>query len=123
MTRPAIKVSGEDDVRRALRAIGADDLREAHAEAAGVVEQRAEQLVPRRSGRLAGSISSAVRGSGGVVEAGGSLPYGAVIHFGWPGHGIEPQPFLYDAADERRDAVIEVYEDRMNQIIKKHGLD
>jgi hypothetical protein len=32
-----------------------------------------------------------------------------VIHFGWPGHNIEPQPFLYDAIERRSGDVIVRY--------------
>ena len=48
-----------------------------------------------------------------------SVPYAGVIHFGWPRHNIEPQPFLYDALDRRSDEVIKLYEDRITDLVHK----
>lgn len=126
MTKPSIKVDGAREIRRALRSVdgGVEDLKATHAEAAQIVERRAAQLVPRRSGLLSSTVRSTGQASGGVVRAGLSrVPYAGPIHFGWPGHNISPQPFLYDALDDRRQQVIDAYESRVNQLIKKHGLD
>lgn len=126
MTKPSIKVDGARELRKALKAVdgGIADLKSVHADAAQIVEQRATQLVPRRSGLLAGSLRSSGQAAGGVVRAGrAAVPYAGVIHFGWPGHNISPQPFLYDALDDRTRQVIDVYEKRVNDLIDKHGLD
>lgn len=125
MTAATVRVDGARELRRELRALddGISDLKAVHAESARVVEQRAVQIVPRRSGVLAGSIRSTGQAAGGVVRSGrASVPYAGVIHFGWPAHNIGPQPFLYDALDERRDEVIGLYEQRVNDLIKKHDL-
>ncbi len=45
--------------------------------------------------------------------------YAGVIHFGWPRHNIEPQPFLYDALDKRFDEVVRVYEKRITDLVHK----
>jgi hypothetical protein len=52
-----------------------------------------------------------------------SVPYAGPIHFGWPAHNIEPTPFLYDALDQRRSEVIDLYEQRVGDLIRKNGLD
>lgn len=125
MTKPSIQVDGAKELRRALKAVdgGIADLKAAHAESAEVVERRAEQLVPRVSGLLESTIRSAGQAAGGVVRAGrASVPYAGPIHFGWAARNIEPQPFLYDALDDRRREVVEVYEDRVGKLIRKHGL-
>lgn len=126
MTTPKVTVDGARDLRKALRAVdgGLADLKGVHAAAAQVVETRARQIVPRRSGLLAGSLRSSGQNSGGVVRAGRtSVPYAGVIHFGWRARNIRPRPFLYDALDDRARQVIDVYEDRVGQVIRKHGLD
>lgn len=126
MTKPTITVEGARELRRALRALegGTDDLKATHAESAKVVEQRASQLVPRRSGALAGSIRSTGQAAAGVVRSGrASVPYAGVIHFGWPRRNIGPQPFLYDALDDRRNEVLSLYASRVDGLISKHGLD
>ena len=126
MTKPSITVEGAGDLRKALRKIegGIADLKAAHAESAVVVEKRAEQLVPYRTGTLAASIRSSGQAAGGVVRAGkASVPYAGVIHFGWKAHNIKPRPFLYDALDQRRNEVLDVYESRVGSLIHQHGLD
>ena len=126
MTRPEIKVEGAKQLKKKLRQIegGMADLKAIHAEAAEVVELQATSLVPRRTGKLESTIRSSGTQSAGVVRAGfARVPYAGVIHFGWPGHNIEPQPFLYDALDDRRDEVFDVYQDRVDALIKKNGLD
>lgn len=125
MTKPSVTVEGARELRKALKAVdgGVADLKAAHADAAEIVEQRATQLVPRLSGNLAGSLRSSGQAAGGVVRAGrASVPYAGVQHFGWPGHNIEPKPFLYDALDQRSADVVAVYEQRVGSLIDKHGL-
>lgn len=125
MTKPSIEVEGAKELRRALKQIdsGTADLKKVHADAAAVVEQAAGTFVPRRSGRLAGSIRSTGQAGAGVVRAGkAAIPYAGPIHFGWAAHNIAPQPFLYDALDQRRDEVIALYEDAVDKLIKDNGL-
>lgn len=125
MTKPEIRVEGAKELRKALRDVsdGVSDLKQVHADAADIVAQRAAQLVPRRSGRLASSVRSTGQASQGVVRAGfARVPYAGVIHFGWPRRNISPQPFLYDALDDRTSEVIAAYEQRVNELIAKNGL-
>jgi len=126
VTAPAIKVEGAKQVQKALRNIegGTEDLKAVHLDAAEIVATQARALVPRRSGKLASSIRAAGQARQGVVRAGfASVPYAGVIHFGWPAHNISPQPWMYDALDERRGEVLGVYADRVNDLIKKNGLN
>ena len=125
MARPEIKVEGAKELRRALKNVegGTADLKKVHADAATVVELQAATLVPRRSGTLAGSIRSTGQARAGVVRAGkASVPYAGVIHFGWPAHNIEPQPFLYDALDQRATEVVDLYRKRVDALIADNGL-
>lgn len=119
---PLIEVDSKA-TRKALRAVdgGLDDLKEANREVGQIVATRAEQLVPVRSGALRGSIRAGRRVSGAIVQSGGRLlPYAPVIHFGWPARNIEPQPFLYDAADDRRDEVAARYDAAVADLIRKY---
>lgn len=121
--RAGIEVEGGQELRRAFRKMGtrAGDLRDAHREAAELVEQRAESIVPRRTGALAGSIKSSVRRSGSSVVAGGTalVPYAGPIHFGWRARNIEPQPFLYDALDDRRDEIAARYAAQVATMVRR----
>jgi hypothetical protein len=118
---PAIEVEGADELRRALKEAGdqSKDLNKANKAAGEVVVVEARTIVPVLSGALSRSIKASAGKTKASVKAGGSLAYGAVIHFGWPAHGIEPQPFLYDALDARRGEVVKVYEERMAEIVAR----
>lgn len=119
MAQSTIRVEGLRELRAALRKAERDagDLKAAGLEAARPVEETAKQKARRKTGRMAGTIRAAGQASGAVVRAGyASDPYVPVQHFGWPGHRIEPNPFLYDALDERRDEVFKIYQKRVDKI-------
>lgn len=89
-------------------------------EAARVVADEAKSLVPHLTGRLGASIRTGSTQKGANVKAGGGdVVYAGVIHFGWPHHNISPQPFLYDALDARRDAVLAIYEERIAALTER----
>lgn len=125
MTKPTLRVEGARELRRALKQVegGVADLKEIHAAAATLVKEQALYLVPRRSGLLASTVRSSGQVSAGVVRSGrAGVPYAGPIHFGWPARNIAPQPFLYDALDERRDEVFEMYEQRVGELVRRSGL-
>jgi hypothetical protein len=96
------------------------DLRDPDRRAAGVVADRARELAPRQSGRLAGSIRVQDQTPGALVAAGGALvPYAGPIHFGWRDRNIEPQPFLTDAQAESAGAVAAVYAEEVADLVRR----
>lgn len=123
---PRIEVDGVKEVRRALRKVedGATDLKAAHAEAAKDVAETARGIVPRQSGTLAASIRSTGQAGQGVVRAGrAAVPYAGPIHFGWATRNIAPNPFLYEAADQRAEEVTERFLTALNELAQQAGLD
>jgi hypothetical protein len=122
-----IEIEGLRDLNRALGRFGTEakqEIKDLHLEGARRVETVATQIVPRRTGKLGSTIRSAGTLKGAQVRAGfARVPYAGVIHFGWPGHNIRPQPWLYDALDKRRDKVLEAYDDGLSKLIRKYDLD
>lgn len=121
-TSPQIQVEGAAELRRALKAMGQDlaDLKEIHRDAADSVAEGARERVPVVSGTLLGTIRTSVRQTGASVMAGGGrrrVPYAGPIHFGWHRRRIVPQPFLYDAMDDRRAEVAERYESEVAKMV------
>lgn len=92
---------------------------------AAIVAERAESLAPRRSGALAGSVRvvDVDDATSTVVAGGDDVPYGRVIHDGWPRRNIVGQPFLTDALDERRDDVVNVYRDKVDELIRRFDVE
>ena len=105
-----------------MRRMGADlgDLTAINKAAAADVASAARGIVPVLSGTLRDSIRPLASRTKGTVAAGrASVPYAGPIHFGWPARNISPQPFLYDALDQRRGEVIEKYEAHIEALVTK----
>jgi len=53
-----------------------------------------------------------------VIRAGGaSLRYAGPVHFGWPEHHIEAQPFITEAAQRTEPAWTHIYEDAVESVL------
>lgn len=121
-----VQIEGLRELTKALNQLGDDaknDIKSVHADAAKDVKQAAARKAPVRSGRLRSSLRSSGTKRDGRVKAGSArVPYAGPIHFGWRKRNITPQPFLYDALDDRRDAVVKRYESEINKLIRKHDL-
>lgn len=123
----AVGIRGLKEVNRALRKLGdatKTEMKETHREAGNIVARAAKPLAPVRTGRLASTIVSAPTQRQGRVRVGRgqSIPYAGPIHFGWPARRIAPQPFIYEALDNRARDVHKVYERRINELVKEHNL-
>lgn len=120
------EILGLREVQRDLNKLGDDtknEMKDTHKEAAEVVVMGAKRLVPYRTGALAASIRALATKSSGRVRAGSaSVPYAGPIHFGWPARAITPNPFIYDAIDDRRDDIRDLYDERIDQLIRDYGL-
>jgi len=120
--KAGVEVEGARELRRAMRRMEADmgDLTDVNRAAAAIVSEAAGDLVPVLTGALHDSIrTTAARTRSAVVAGRGSVPYAGPIHFGWPARGIEPQPFLYEALDDRRDQVAAAYADRVGDLVRR----
>ena len=116
----AIEIEGLHKMRRALIKLddaARQDFKQAGYQAAEIVVDEAKRLVPVRSGRLGKTIRAHKVVSGAKVSAGRTrVPYAGAIHFGWANRNIRPNPFLYDAADNRVNDVMNEYLDQMYEI-------
>ena len=88
---------------------------------------------PRRNspGALKGTLRSGASSRAGVVRIGKKLvPYAGAVHYGWPtrpnptkgwrGGPIAPNPFLYEALDERRREVEDTFYRYLENIKDRH---
>ena len=120
--RAGVEVEGGPQIRRAFRKLGdrAEDLTPIHSEIGELVEDRAVDLVPVVTGQLRDTITSKATKTRARIEAGARIPpYAGPIHFGWRARNIEPQPFLYDALDDRRRQVAETYADGVGKMVQR----
>ncbi len=123
-TNARVQVTGAKELRKALKKMGADvkDLTAINRAAAETVADEARSRAPVLTGALRKSVRAGAGKASGYVKAGGrAIPYAGVIHFGWPRHGISPQPFIYDALDARKDEVVHAYEKRIGDLVERVG--
>ena len=119
-----VRIEGLEELRKRLMALDhglAKRIKETNFDAAMLIARAANAHVPvGPTGRLARSIRAGATAHTGYVRAGGAaVPYAPPIHWGWPAHNISPNPFLYDALDERAIEVIALYEVRVAEITRE----
>ena len=121
--RPQLELVGYRQLKKELRQLGDEavaSLKQTNKEAADLVADTARPDIPVRSGRLKGTLRTTGTMRGGVVRMGRkAVPYAGPVHFGWPnrpnqakgwrGGPIAPNPFLYEAMDERVQDVMDLY--------------
>jgi len=118
-----IKTDGLSKLNRAMTAAGidAEDNRELMFRLGQIVAEEAKRLVPVRTGTLREAIRPGRGKTKAVVRAGfRSVPYAPVIHYGWSDRGIQPQPYLLQALQNKREYVIAAFEDGIRDITKLH---
>lgn len=126
----AVQVQGLSKVQRDLRKLAEGlniDKTEFLAENKAVAEiviGDAKRFVPVLSGALAESVRNASTKKAAKIRAGYGtrVEYAGPIHFGWPSRRIKPQPFIYDAIDQRRDEVRQRYDALVSRLIDKYDL-
>jgi len=122
-----LEIDGLRQVQKAMRSFSDDsrnDMKETHRRAGQIVVDGAARLVPVRSGALLASLKSAPTQRQGRVRVGSAaVPYAGPIHFGWPARKIQPNPFIYEVLDNRRQEVYAIYAQRISELIYKYDLD
>ena len=120
------QIDGLRETQKALKALGEStkkELKRTHLEAAQIVVNGALRIAPVRTGALAASMRAAATMTSGKVRIGNAaVPYAGVIHFGWPARRIKPQPFIYDSLDGRRNAVAQLYAERLETLSRRYRL-
>lgn len=118
-----IRVTGLRKTMRDLERAGADatDMKELIHDLGQIVVNAT--TVPSMTGNLAGTVRAGRGKTKAVVRAGGArAPYAGVIHYGWPAHNIAPQPYLVDALQRERGAVVEALNEGIEDILRKNDL-
>lgn len=121
-TETGVRIEGLDELARTMKRAGVDvdELKDAHWRAAQIVAARAAQTAPRRSGKLAGSVRAARQVKRARVQAGrASVPYAAPIHWGWPTHNIDANPFMSKAAQATEPEWVAAYLDDVQKALDK----
>lgn len=121
-SKARVQVSGAREFRAAMKAMEADlsDLTSVNKAAAQPVLNEARQRVPILTGNLRDSHKlKATRTSARVMAGSGVVPYAGPIHFGWPSHNIEANPWLWESAADKETEVVNEYEKHIEALIRK----
>lgn len=117
-----IQTRGLSKMSRALKKAGQDseNMRDLMHKLGMIVVEEARTLVPVASGRIRDSIRAGRGATKAVVRAGyKNMPYAPVIHYG----GENPNPFMLDALVNKRQEVIDTYEDEFLRMLSNNGFD
>ena len=126
----SVKIEGLSKLQRDLRKLSTDALDlnkeeflETNKRVAEIIIGESKKYVPVLTGALAQSVRNVSTKKSAKVRAGNvGVPYAGPIHFGWPSRGIRPNPFFYDAIDNRRDEVRDRYVDLVDKLTIKYNL-
>lgn len=118
MSEPNVTVDGADRLAITMRAAAADlaDMSTSNRAVGEVVRARAASAAPKVSGRLAGSVRAYP--ARGEVEIASALVYAPPINYGWPARNIVAQPFMVNAVNDSRAAVVARYASDVGSTIK-----
>lgn len=123
MAEQTVKVDGLKELIASLRRIDRaypKEVTKLHKDIAGIVAERAKQIVRRLTGRLAGSIRPLASQKVARVAAGrANIPYAGVQHYGWPRHNIEPQYYLTEALADKEQEVVRRYAEAIDELIQR----
>lgn len=121
----SLRVTGLNRALRALASAGADaaDMRDLMHSIGENVARTARARTPVRTGALRASIRAGRGKTKAVVRAGYKhIPYGPVIHYGWPARRIPARPFLAEAVRARHGDVVRQLADGIQTILDKNNL-
>jgi hypothetical protein len=120
-----VEVQGAKELRRTMKAAGADmtDFGEANATAGRIVAAEAPVWIHAHTGSLGASVRAGTAKTSATVRAGGAkVPYAGVVEWGWPAKHIAPHPFLTTAAKSTEATWVDAYLARLEAIVAKiHG--
>ena len=97
-----------------------DELKEITVAAGLLAAAASRPLIPVRTGRLAGSLRSNKAARRATVAVGrAAVPYAGPIHWGWPGHNIEAQPFGVEGLERAEPGITALYVAGIEKILDR----
>ncbi|MCD5345051.1 hypothetical protein [Agromyces sp. S2-1-8] len=118
-----LRVTGLGRTMRQLQRAGADaqDMKDLMHKVGMLIVDAANP--PELTGRLASTLRAGRGKTKSVVRAGGArAPYAGVRHYGWPARNIVADPFLDEARERRRGAVLAALDAGIGEILTKNNL-
>lgn len=121
-----IRVDGVKNLRRTLKAAGADmnDFTVINRAAAAIVQPLAASRAPRgpdEGGHISQTVRIGATRTAGIIRVGNNtrFRYGGPIHWGWPARNIAPNPWVTEAAQDTEPQWIEKYVVGLDKIVSQ----
>ena len=118
-----ITIRGRREVQRSLTQVGqsSKNLPAATADIGQKIRSDAFNIVPKRTGALAGSIKiNRAERQVQVVAGSTAVPYAAVIEYGSQVRNIRESAFLRTALEMNSDFIVEKYSDNIQANIQRY---
>lgn len=103
----------EGDLLKAAEML--EDLSIPMKQTASIILKTARTTVPRLTGALA--LSMIPQSDKMTATVSSPLVYASVIHWGWPGHNIEPNPWLLGAARKSEPIWVEKFHQYIEKVM------
>lgn len=120
-----VRIEGLRELVRDLERLGVevDDLKDVMASISRLGAQEIQVRAPRVSGALAGTVrGNRAKGKAVVTVGNARVPYAGVIAWGWPARNIKPDGFVPEGVDSITRQVPEIFEDGIDKLIQKRGM-
>lgn len=118
-----VQVANLNKFIRAMKKLGMNtqDLSGATTRIRSLVVPPAISGAPVKTGRLRNTVKARKYPNKVEVQAGNNttVPYANPIHWGWKVRNIEPNPWIEEIRDAKFDAVVEIFIEETNKVIKK----
>lgn len=118
-----VRVEGLRTTLRAMQKAGAatEDMKELMHSIGTLVVQAATP--PVLTGRLSTTLRAGRGKTKAVVRAGGArAPYAGVVHYGWPARNIPANPFLTEALQRTRPAILQALDKGLADLLREQDL-
>jgi hypothetical protein len=116
-----VKIKNLNRILSALKKTGLDaqELKGATRKASALVLPIAVARTPVRTYKLQRTVKASTAKNTVAIRAGTptSVPYGAVIHWGWKKRNIKPNPWLLQIRDEYSEDVKNIYTQEIQKLI------
>jgi hypothetical protein len=120
-----VRVSGLNELVRGLQRAGVEveDLKGVFSDIASESAGYVRAYVPRRSGKLAGTVRGNRAKSKAVVTVGRArVRYAGPINYGWPARNIRPADFIKKADYAIASRAVAMLDEGIDQLLRQVGL-
>lgn len=124
MTSSVVRIENLNKLLNTLSKTGveAQNLKGATSKASALVLPPSKATAPVKKGTLQRTVKASTARNKVQISAGtpNSVPYGAVIHWGWKKRNIKPNTWLLEVRDRYGNEVVDIYISELQKLIDEN---